>query len=377
MVLSGEMGGSSSEDPVQIDLTGDDLNLLRKISRQVQEALFEVPGALDVRDTLGASRVEVTAYPLRESLDFYGVGQQEVNDQIRIWMENDDIGDYRVDGIADDLDIRLGGLWKSRKGAMGGPRNFEEIEQLHMISDDGRRIPMASLVGYRIDQSPQVITRKNGFRCVTVSCKLDGSTVNDVVARIDPVLKEMKSSWPPGYSFSYAGEKESADQTFGSVGKVFVLALFMVFAVLAILFGSFSQPLIIMCTVPFAMIGVFGGFFLAGISFSFLATIGIVSLVGIVVNNAIIIVETINRHVASGLSVTEAAARGAADRLRPIFGTTLTTTAGLVPLAISSPMWQPLCLAIIFGLLVSTGVSLVLVPALFVLFACRSIKKER
>ena len=224
---------------------------------------------------------------------------------------------------------------------------------------------MESLISYSIDQSPQVITRKNGYRSVTVSCKLNHATVNDVVASMDPVLKKLKTTWPSGYDYAYAGEKENADNTFGSVGKVFVLALFMVFAVLAILFGSFSQPLIIMCTVPFAMIGVFGGFFLSGISFSFLATIGIVSLVGIVVNNAIIIVETINKHVASGLSVMEAAARGAADRLRPIFGTTLTTTAGLVPLALSSPMWQPLCLAIIFGELVSTFTSLVLIPCLY------------
>jgi multidrug efflux pump subunit AcrB len=122
-----------------------------------------------------------------------------------------------------------------------------------------------------------------------------------------------------------------------------------------------------MLSLPFAMIGTFGGFFLAWIPFSFPAMIGIISLVGIVVNDAIVMLDTMNKHRKLGLTVREAAARGAADRLRPIISTTITTVVGLIPLSLSSPMWMPLCNAIIFGLISATLISQLVVPCLYLL----------
>jgi multidrug efflux pump subunit AcrB len=122
-----------------------------------------------------------------------------------------------------------------------------------------------------------------------------------------------------------------------------------------------------MFSVPFALIGVFAGFFLAWIPMSFVAFIGIISLVGIAVNDAIVLIETMNHHRRNGLSVKEAAARGAGDRLRPIISTTLTTTVGLTPLALSNPTWMPLCSAIIFGLLASTLICIFVIPCLYLL----------
>ncbi|MBW2048732.1 MAG: efflux RND transporter permease subunit [Deltaproteobacteria bacterium] len=136
---------------------------------------------------------------------------------------------------------------------------------------------------------------------------------------------------------------------------------------MALQFGSFTQPFIIMLSLPFAMIGTFGGFFLAWIPFSFPAMIGIISLVGIVVNDAIVMIERMNTHRRAGLSVRESAARGAADRLRPIVSTTITTVVGLIPLSLSSPMWMPLCNAIIFRLISASAISQLVVPCLYML----------
>ena len=139
------------------------------------------------------------------------------------------------------------------------------------------------------------------------------------------------------------------------------------FSILALLFDSFKQPFIIMFSVPFAMIGVFGGFFLAWIPMSFSAFIGIIALAGIAVNDAIVLIETMNNHRRDGLPVKEAAARGAGDRLRPILSTTITTAVGLTPLALSDPGWMPLCVAIIFGLTASTLICLFVIPCLYLL----------
>ena len=182
-----------------------------------------------------------------------------------------------------------------------------------------------------------------------------------------PRLDELKSSWPEGYTYRITGEAESKTETYKSVNTVFLIALLMVFGVLAMLFGSFKQPLIIMISVPLALIGTLGGFFLAWIPFSFPALVGAISLVGIVVNDAIVMIQMMNHHLARGMAVADAAARGASDRLRPILSTTITTTVGLVPLALTDPMWMPLCNAIIFGLLMATVIALVVIPCLYLL----------
>ena len=177
----------------------------------------------------------------------------------------------------------------------------------------------------------------------------------------------MKANWPANYDFHFAGEVEASAETFGSAGKMLVVAIFLVFALLTIQFGSFTQPFVIMLSVPLALTGVCGGFFLAWIPFSFCAMIGVITLVGIAVNNAIVMIETMNTHLGEGLSLRDAAARGASDRLRPILATTITTIVGLIPLSLSDPMWKPLCLAIIFGLLVSTVTSLLIIPCLYII----------
>jgi len=184
---------------------------------------------------------------------------------------------------------------------------------------------------------------------------------------MQPVLEKMKKAWPAGYDYHFAGEAEASAETFASAGKMMVVALFLVFALLAIQFDSFRQPFIIMFSVPLALIGTCLGFFWCGIPFSFPAMIGVISLVGIVVNDAIVMIETMNNHRRGGMAVRDAAARGASDRLRPILSTTITTVVGLIPLALSDPMWMPLCTAIIFGLLAATFTSLLIIPCLYVL----------
>lgn len=218
---------------------------------------------------------------------------------------------------------------------------------------------LTSLVAVGV--APLLITHRNGQRTVTVFSKVASRTTGEILADLEPRLEAMKQSWPQSYTYSFGGETEDQAETFGSAGQ----AIIMVFAVLVLQFSSFRQPFIILMAIPFALIGTFGGFFLAWIPFSFTAFIGIIALVGIVVNDAIVMVDTMNSYQKQGMKVRQAAAHGVADRLRPILTTSITTIIGLVPLALSNPTWLPLCSAIIFGLIAATVIALFVIPGLY------------
>ena len=215
--------------------------------------------------------------------------------------------------------------------------------------------------------APLSITHKDAQRTVTVLAKNKGRTVGEIVAEFEPKLAEMKGKWGQGYDYKFAGELETQGETFASAGQMAIVALFLVFSVLVIQFSSFTQPFIIMLAIPFAFIGTFLGFFLLQIPISFPAVIGIIALTGIVVNDAIVMIETMNGHREKGLSIRDAAARGAADRLRPILTTSITTIVGVIPLALSDPTWFPLASAIGFGLVASTLIALLVIPCLYLL----------
>jgi len=367
LILAAETGKPEAGDPVQFELVGNEMETLRELSDQVQLALSKVSGTVDVRDNMGNMQVDIRLEPKREALDFYNISHEELASQIRFAMGDQEIGKFAVGGVKDDLEIRMGTAWPSRGGALGGPTQMEELMTVRAFQPNGETIPVMSVVQAHMGTSPLSITRQNGQRSIVVSSKVADRAASTIVDEVTPALEELQKTWPSGYSFRVAGEAQEAAETFGSTGQAMVVALFMVFALLVLLFRSFTQPFIIVLTIPLAMIGTFGGFYLLGMSFSFTAMIGIVSLVGIVVNDAIVMVETMNEYLRRGTSVKESAARGGADRLRPIVSTSLTTTIGLIPLMLSDPMWEPLCLAIIFGLMASTCFSLAIVPALFVL----------
>lgn len=365
--LNPATGGATGEDPVQIDIVGEDMTTLRSIAQEVSRTLQQLPGVVDVRDNIGPASTEYHFRPMLESMDHYQVSQEEVAGQMVAYMENEKVAKFRRTGTQDDLDIRLGTWWRSQDGKMAGPKDWRELEQLVIFNSKGDDIPLWSLAEPEMLSAEKVILHNEGRRSVTVMTKLDGAYVSEVINHMRPVLDEMKRSWPADYSYVFAGE-EDVINTYTNMLTAFFISIVLVYAILALLFDSLLHPFTILTTVLFALVGVFTGFFIGGIPFSFSAAIGIVALVGIVVNDAIIIVETMRNHQKSGLSVVEAAQKGAADRLRPIVSTTITNFAGLMPLALSDPGWAPLCQAIIFGEITATVGALVLIPALYVLF---------
>ncbi|MGB7414692.1 MAG: efflux RND transporter permease subunit [Thermosynechococcaceae cyanobacterium] len=360
---------SGTGDPIQVEIAGSDMDLLRQLSGEVQVALRQVPGSSDVRDNLGDVQPDLKLLPKREVLDFYGISEDELTAQARYYMTTSKVGDFAIGGNREDLDIQLSTAWPSRNGAVGGPTRRDELGTIRFFGSntDQPVIPAGTVVDTVQGEAPLSITHRSGQRTVTVFSKVSSRTTGEILADLEPKLEEMQQSWPQGYTYSFGGETADQAETFGSAGQALGLAVFMVFAVLVLQFSSFRQPFIILMAIPFALIGTLGGFFLAWIPFSFTAFIGIIALVGIVVNDAIVMVDTMNGYQNEGMKVRDAAAHGAADRLRPILTTSITTIVGLIPLALSDPTWMPLCCAIIFGLIAATFIALLVVPGLYLL----------
>ncbi|MEL6556325.1 MAG: efflux RND transporter permease subunit [Cyanobacteria bacterium J06621_11] len=378
LAMQYERAGGSN-DAIQVELYGKDLDVLRNISGQVQQALREIPGTMDVRDDLGNVRRDFKLVPKRESLDFYRISQEDLGGQGRYLMTDSDVGDFSGGDGEDDLDIRLSTQWPSNQGGIGGPASLDELATLRFITPSGEVLPGDALFSAVQDTVPLSITHRDTLRSVTVLAKtLPGPDYFDseILADLKPKLEAMqydhnasKASnevrWPKGYTYRFGGDADTSSETFSSAGQMLVVAMFLVFAVLVLQFGSYTQPLIIMMTVPFALIGTFFGLFLMGLSFSFPVAIGVIALTGIVVNDAIVMVETMNERRKEGADVRHAAAMGASDRLRPILTTSITTVAGLLPLALTNPQWFPLCMAVVFGLVSATAIALLVVPGLY------------
>ena len=371
----------AGDDPIQVELYGDDMATLRDLSAQVQQALREIPGTMDVRDDLGNLREDYRLVPKREALDFYGISQEDLGAQGRYVMIDNDIGDFAIGSGQEDLEIRLSTRWPSQQGRVGGPSRIDEFATIRFINPDGEAVDADALLEPVQSAVPLSITHRDTERSVTVLAKnVPGLNYYDseILAELGPKLNAMQydpaldddenaatGRWPRGYSYRFGGDADTSGETFSSAGQMLVVAIFLVFAVLVLQFGSYTQPVIIILTIPFALIGTFIGFFLLGLPFSFPTAIGIIALTGIVVNDAIVMVETMNEHRKKGLDVRHAAARGASDRLRPILTTSITTIVGLLPLAFSDKLWFPLCMAIIFGLMSATVIALLVVPGLY------------
>lgn len=362
-----EAGGPSAGDPIEIQLLGPDMDELQQRSREVQAVLAGLSGVVDVRDNIGMLKPQLALQPNREAANFFGVAHDDLASQLRIAFSSDEIGTFATGEGTDDIDIQLGTEWPSRPGEAGGPRNTEELSRVRVFAEDGRSIGLNQLLTPVQAEAAIAISHANGERAITVMAKNEGRTVGEIMAEVAPRLTELQAQWPEGYRAVIGGESADTSETFASALTALVIAVVLVVGVLVIVFNSFRQAFIIFATMPLAVVGSALGFWAFDITFSFFAMIGLVSLIGIAINNGIIMVDTMNSFLKDGMSIREAAAAGSARRLRPLLTTAITTIVGLVPLAISSAFYRPLTLVIIFGLISVSVLALFVVPALYLL----------
>ncbi|MBU1718886.1 MAG: efflux RND transporter permease subunit, partial [Bacteroidetes bacterium] len=295
----------------------------------------------------------------------YGVPLHEIDRTIRAAFAGVDVSRYRdEEGKEYDIVIRM--PFKIRP-------SLSDFDKVFVKSMSGRFIPLKQVTDIRFSAAPTEISHFKAERTASVTCDVaKGYTVDEIQKQMQQQMSQL--DMPDGYSYIFGGELESREETFGGMAEAAIIAIIAIFAVLVLQFRSFGQPLIIFVSIPLAIIGSIWALYITGWTFSFTALIGMTSLIGIVINDSIILVDYSNVLMRDEKKNTvEAVIEAGQTRFMPILLTSLTTIGGLLPLTLrGGALWAPMGWTIIGGLLFSTVLTLIVVPVLYSIFTTKN-----
>jgi multidrug efflux pump subunit AcrB len=351
--------GPPVEAPIAIRVLGDDLKLLQGAAADITNLLLATSGTVNVDNPMGRPKLDLNINIHRHKAALLNVPLSNIDEVIRTSLMGNGVGNYR-DQNGDDYDIMI------RLDSAETP-GINNIHDLLVMASDGTFVPMKQLISTTLQTVPSQLQHYYLERSATVTADTrTGFLTADVTLQIMEKLEQMQ--FPAGISYRVSGEQESRDDSFSGLLQALLISLLGIFAVLVLQFRSFTQPAIVFSSLPFAFSGAILALLAFGFSFSVMAFVGLTSLMGIVVNNSIILVDTANQLVEKGDSIRAAIVSAAQTRFTPIVLTTLTTIGGLLPLTLkNSSLWTPLGLVIIGGMLISTVVTLFIVPVLYLL----------
>jgi multidrug efflux pump subunit AcrB len=349
--------GPPVEAPIAIKILGENMDILRNIARDVEGIFLGTAGTVNVDNPQKTTVTDLQIQINRAKAGMLGIPMVEIDRTVRASIAGMPVSTFRdAEGKEYDIVVRLPFEDKPK------PEDFDRIT---VTSLTGAHIPLDQIASVTFTSSPKQIDHFNFDRTVTVTSDVETGYSTDRITR-SIIAKLDEYQWPKGYSYYVSGEMESQQESFGGMGKAIVIALIAIFAVLVLQFRSFSQPIIVFVAIPLAVIGSIFALLLTGNTFSFTAFIGLTSLVGIVVNNSIILVDYTNKLRAAGKSIIACLKEAGETRFVPIILTTATTIGGLLPLTLrGGTMWGPSGWTIIGGLMVSTFLTTVIVPVLY------------
>lgn len=344
--------------PINIEVLGHDLDVSDRVAREILDILEKTPGAVDAVIARKQARPEIAIRLDRDRAASLGLNVAMVADALRVNYYGFDDTKFREAG--DDFDIELRLKQDQR-------RSIREIGETPLATLTGQTIKLRNVATIEETFGPVEIERKNRVRITRVMAGVQGRVLGDVVRDVRTQMASL--DLPPGVAVNWGGEVEEQRKAFRDLTLLFILGVILVYMVMAAEFEDFIDPFIIMFSVPFAFVGVVWSFMLTGTPLNLISFIGLIMLVGIVVKNAIVLVDYTKQLRAGGMELAEAVATGGKRRLRPVLMTSLTTIFGMMPLALSrgegSEIWNALGITVIGGLFVSGIVTLVLVPLLY------------
>lgn len=346
------------EDRLGVEIRGHDLGALDALAAQVVPLVRDVPGVTHAEVSRQLGKIERVLHVDRARAAEVGLGSAEVASAVEHYVLGRVATRYRDAG--DEYDVRV-------VLADADRRRLELLPDLPIVTRSGVEVPLGTLVTVVDARSPSSIQRVDQQRVLKIDVGTGKRPVGDIAADLREKVDSVPE--PAGCEVILTGEVQEQGETFTSLLIGILLACFLVYATMAVQFESLRQPLLVMVSVPFSFIGIVAALLLTDTPFSMNAFLGAIVLVGIVVNNAIVLIDCANVLRDQGVAVEEALVGAGIRRLRPILMTTLTTVLGLVPLAIGaaegSEMQAPLARAVIGGLATSTLVTLVLIPCLY------------
>ncbi len=359
----------SIEAPLEIELLGEDLAVLAEAAVPVEEALRRVPGLTDLRSSLRRGNPEVRITLDREQLARHGLVAQEVANRLRLAVEGEAATTFP--GQDERIDVRV-------RADLSRLQRVAQLRDLPVNPGADRPLPLGAVADFTVQDGPSDIRHVDSRRAVVFSASPAGFDLGATTRAVEEALAEVPL--PPGVEVRLAGQSREMQGSLRSLAMALALAVFLVYAVMAAQFESLLQPFLILFAVPLAGVGAIAVLLATGTPLSVIALLGAVILAGIVVNNAIVLVDRINQNRRRGLAVPEAIVEAGTARLRPILMTTVTTVLGMLPLTGWLPflggtdgieLRAPMAMVVIAGLLSSTLLTLVVVPCGYLLLARR------
>ena len=358
---AGGMGGGGSST-VDIEIYGYDFDATNLFAEQVKKVVADVEGARDITVSRDEDRPELKVVVNKEKASKHGLNSATVASYVRSRVNGYTAGYLKEDGDEYDILVRL-----SEKDR----NSISDLENLTIPTSTGALIKLSELATIEEYFAPPQIERKTRQRMLTISVTPHEISLGELAVAIQAEVDKLER--PAGVTVRYGGDYEEQQETFGDIILLLTLIIILVYVVMASQFESFSNPFIIMMSVPFAISGVIIALWITGTSLDMIGALGVVMLVGIVVKNGIVLVDYINLMRERGYELNHAIEISGASRLRPVLMTAFTTLLGMLPMAISagegSEMWRPLGIVVIGGLLVSTLVTLIVVPVMYGIMA--------
>jgi multidrug efflux pump subunit AcrB len=354
-------GAGASGTPVEIRISGDDPEELAAISEKVKERLVTIDGARNINDDWGPKIKKLVVDIDPDKAQRAGLTNMGIAMSLNAGLSGIRIDDFR------ETDKRIPIYMSS---ADVNEQDIESVRAFNIYSaPTGQNIPLAQVADIHLEWQFGKIIRKDRIKTLTVGAHLaQGYNAADIFEDIDPWMKEQQTTWDAGYTYEFGGEDEDTNENLSAIFSRLPLAFFLIVILLVLQFNSIRKASIIVMVIPLGIIGAIAGWFIGGSFVSFFGILGIIALAGIVVNNGIILIDRIDVEAAENPDVDrrDAILLAANSRFRPVILTTLTTSLGMLPLLFSGDLlWQPLTLAIIFGLLFATVITLLFVPVLY------------
>lgn len=350
------MGGSN---PISVGVKGQNMDTLKELAGNIEQMMVDIEGIDKVTNSFDKANEELNIRIDRERAAFYNVNSAQVYSTIYVALQGQTISTYKGDG--EEMDIRIG-------YPDGYADSIEKIRQLMVPSNSGGYVAIEEIATIDYGFGQQTITRENQSRVGSISASIHGRDLGSITKDVQKALDEMPI--PSGYEIAFGGTSQEMKDSFTDLGLALVMAILLVYMIMAAQFEGLLHPFIIMFSLPPTFIGVLGGLLLFGQTLNVLSLIGVIMLAGIVVNNAIVLVDYINTlHRDYGMEKREAIVEAGRTRLRPILMTTLTTIMGMLPQLLSNAegaeLMAPIASAIIGGLGFSTIITLILVPIMY------------
>lgn len=346
--------------PLTIEVWGYDLDLGRRLAQEVAKIIEGIEGVKDVEISRKEGKPELQIVVDREKASRLGLNVSVIGNTIKSLVSGKKATQYRERGREYDISVRLREEDRDQ---------IEDLEKIFITSPSGKQIRLSNVVSIREEIGPAKIERRDQQRIIKVMGNI-GRDLGSIVREAEEKIKAL--TIPSGFFIKFSGEREEQEKSFRNLLFALILGVILVYMVMASQFESLRDPFIILFSVPFAMIGVIWALLITNQIFTVDAFIGLIMLVGIVVNNAIVLISYINILRERGYTIREAVTLGGKTRLRPVLMTTITTVFGLLPLALlrgeGSEFWRPFGITIIGGLLVSTLITLIFVPTLYSIF---------